>query len=434
MNDINLPEHWDVIKLSNQRLFNFENGIWKGKKAPFEECAVVRNTNFTSDGYLDLTDVAVLPIEQRHLKKKSLKWGDIVIERSGGGPEQPVGRVVFFDLNDGTYCFSNFTSRLRVINNRTICPTYLFFYLLYFHASGQTRKLQKRTTGIRNLIFGDYKESEIPLPPLPEQRAIAHILHTIQEAKFIRQREIELERERKAALMDHLFSHGTKGEPRKQTEIGEIPESWEVVKLDNLRELIQYGTSKRCNVDRSGVPVLRIPNIANGKVDISDLKFAEFNQREFQRLSLEVGDLLFVRTNGRKEYAGRCAVFQKEVQESLFASYLIRVRVKPDTVLPEFVQLYTMTSKGRSYLSGKASIAADGKFNINTQTIKSVLLPVPVSSEQREIVETCCALDTKTAALEREVEHLDELFHAILDELMTGQRSAVSLIDTELAS
>ena len=75
----------------------------------------------------------------------------------------------------------------------------------------------------------NYKMPEFPLPPLPEQRAIAHILQTIQEAKSTRQREIELERECKATLLDHLFSHGTKGEPRKETEIGEIPESWEVV-------------------------------------------------------------------------------------------------------------------------------------------------------------------------------------------------------------
>ena len=220
------------------------------------------------------------------------------------------------------------------------------------------------------------KNTIIPLPPLLEQRAIAHILQTIQEAKSTRQREIALERERKAALIDYLFSHGAKGEPRKQTEIGEIPESWEVRKLDKLYELIQYGTSKPCNADKTEVPVLRIPNIVSGKVDISDLKFIEPNERELGTLSLEIGDLLFVRTNGRKEYAGRCAVFQGEFQESLFASYLIRVRMKPDIVLPEFVQLYTMTTKGRSYLSGRAAIAADGKFNINTQTIKNVLLPI----------------------------------------------------------
>lgn len=162
MHEMNLPEHWKLIKLSNQQLFSFESGIWKGKKEPFEECAVVRNTNFTSDGYLDLTDVAVLPIEQRYLDKKKLKWGDIVIERSGGGPKQPVGRVVFFNLNDGKYCFSNFTSRLRVVDSNTVHPFYLFFYLLYFHDSGQTRQLQQRTTGIRNLMFQDYKDTTIP--------------------------------------------------------------------------------------------------------------------------------------------------------------------------------------------------------------------------------------------------------------------------------
>ena len=75
------------------------------------------------------------------------------------------------------------------------------------------------------------REFSVVCPLLPEQRAIAHVLQTIQDAKFTRQREIALERERKAALMDVLFSHGTKNEPRKQTEIGEIPESWEIVQL-----------------------------------------------------------------------------------------------------------------------------------------------------------------------------------------------------------
>ena len=75
------------------------------------------------------------------------------------------------------------------------------------------------------------REFSVVCPPLLEQRAIAHVLQTLQEAKFTREREIALEHERKAALMDFLFSHGTKDEPGKQTEIGEIPESWEGVYL-----------------------------------------------------------------------------------------------------------------------------------------------------------------------------------------------------------
>ena len=121
--------------------------------------------------------------------------------------------------------------------------------LLYFAMSqGQTRKLQhgRQRLGIRNLIFEDYKNSGVPLPPLPEQRAIAHVLQTIQEAKAARQRELALEREREAALIDYLFSCGTKGEPRKKTEIGEIPESWEMVKLGDVLSYIGNGlTGKR---------------------------------------------------------------------------------------------------------------------------------------------------------------------------------------------
>jgi len=69
------------------------------------------------------------------------------------------------------------------------------------------------------------------LPPLPEQRAISRVLRVVQQAREARLREIALERERKAALMEHLFRHGTRGEATKETEIGEMPESWEVLRL-----------------------------------------------------------------------------------------------------------------------------------------------------------------------------------------------------------
>ena len=110
-------------------------------------------------------------------------------------------------------------------------------FLFYFLQSAMVQSYLKGLGG-RSAQAG-FNRSEIgrinfSLPPLPEQRAIASVLGAIQEAKFARQKEIALERERKAALMDYLFSHGTKGEPRKQTEIGEVPESWEIVELNKV--------------------------------------------------------------------------------------------------------------------------------------------------------------------------------------------------------
>ena len=189
-------------------------------------------------------------------------------------------------------------------------------------------------------------------PPLPEQRTIAHILRTVQAAREARQREVSLERERKAAVMAHLFAHGTRGEPTKQTPMGEIPRSWGVTTIGDIAEFLQYGTSRECTTEPIGVPVLRIPNVIGGKVDTDDLKYLELQGDEADRLRLAVGDILFVRTNGRREYTGRCAVFMGEPEEASFASYLIRARLKPDTLLPQFAQFYATTPRGSSYLAG----------------------------------------------------------------------------------
>ena len=412
MSKMNLPEHWEIARLGDVC------NIIMGQSPP--------STTYNGEGVgmpflqgkAEFTELFPVPTKYCTQRLRVSPKGSVLMS-----VRAPVGDV---NLGDREYIIGRGLTSISFKhgNNR-----FLFYLLLHNKKGIEAKGYGSTFKSINKAAVNDF---QVVLPPLPEQRAIAHILQTIQETKAARQRELTLEHERKAALMDHLFSYGTKGEPRKQTEIGEIPESWEVVKLDELHEFIQYGTSRRCNTNKSGVPVLRIPNIVSGKVNIADLKFIEPSEKEFQSLLLEIGDLLFVRTNGRKEYTGRCAVFQGEFQESLFASYLIRVRLKPDMVLPEFVQLYTMTPKGRSYLSGRASNAADGKFNINTQTIKSVLLPVPVSSEQCEIVETCRAFDIKIAALEQEAERLDELFHAMLDELMTGKRSAVPLIGSEI--
>ncbi len=418
MNEINLPEHWELIKLSNQDLFNFESGIWKGKKEPFEECAVVRNTNFTSDGYLDLTDVAVLPIEQRYLDKKKLKWGDIVIERSGGGPKQPVGRVVFFNLNDGKYCFSNFTSRLRIIDRNTVLPFYLFFYLLYFHDSGQTRQLQQRTTGIRNLMFQDYKDTTIPLPPLPEQRAIAHILQTIQEAKFTRQREIALERERKAALMDFLFSHGTKDEPRKQTEIGEIPESWEVVQLKEIANLRRENVQPK---DSPGLNFVGLEHIDSGESNLK--RWGDASEMKSAKTHFYPDDVLYGKL---RSYLDKAVIAE---MEGICSTDILVVTANSKTVPRFLVYLLHCQAFVNHAVSTSTGISHP---RTSWNSLQKFTFALPTLSEQRAIANVFRAIDEKTAALEKEVEHLDELFHAMLEELMTGQRSAVPLIDDEI--
>lgn len=147
-----------------------------------------------------------------------------------------------------------------------------------------------------------------------------------------------------------------------------------------------------------------------------------------KKLKLEEGDLLFVRTNATRENTGKCAVFKNEIPEALFASYLIRLRLKPDTLMPDFVREYTNSASGKSFLSGRASPAADGKFNINTQTIRGVLIPCPPLDEQRLIMCALDACDRKIEALVGELSVLQELYSSVLADLFSQRLSAEQLI------
>lgn len=152
-------------------LCEFQSGLWTGKKAPFKTVKVLRNTNFTKVNTLKLEDIAEIQVEEKMLEKRKLEIGNILIEKSGGGPNQPVGRVVYIDDRAEGYSFSNFTSRITT-KNKKLKPKYLYWFLNYVYRSGKTELMQKRSTGIRNLQLEEYKKLTIPIPPLDDQEEI----------------------------------------------------------------------------------------------------------------------------------------------------------------------------------------------------------------------------------------------------------------------
>lgn len=428
MDRTKFPPHWETVQLTDERLFSFENGIWTGKKPPFQDCPVIRNTNFRNDGSLDFSDVALISIEARQLTKKRLQKNDIIIERSGGGPEQPVGRVVLFPFANTDYCFSNFTTRLRVQNSSVVDPVFLHKYLLYFHLSGGTGGLQRRTTGIRNLDFAEYKKAVIPLPPIIEQHAIARALRTIQDAQTARQRELALERERKAALMEYLFTHGTRGETRKQTDIGEIPESWKVAELDTIADIVYGAQAAVANsLDSSiGVPIFTNINITNeGILDLATLRYYSIPESNKERLILKKGDLLFNWRSGSQYHVGKTALFELDGAFT-FSSFILRFRPKEgmDNV---FLLYYLHRMRSRGYFrQNRQQSSVNSVFNASVAA--TIPIAIPLFQEQNEVANVLSKCDVKIAAFEREAALLDELFRALLEELMTGRVSSVSLI------
>ena len=144
--------------------------------------SVIRTTNFLNNGKIDIQNKELIKreIDKKKIEQKQLKRGDIIIEKSGGSPNQPVGRVVFFDLNSNeVFLCNNFTSILRVKEN--INSKYIFYFLRNNYKKNKVVKHQNKTTGIINLKLLNYlSESCIFLPELNIQNKIVNILDNLE--------------------------------------------------------------------------------------------------------------------------------------------------------------------------------------------------------------------------------------------------------------
>jgi type I restriction enzyme, S subunit len=175
--------------------------------------------------------------------------------------------------------------------------------------------------------------------------------------------------------------------------------------IGNVTIETRYGTSQKCNSDPAGIPILRIPNVANGYINYDDLKYCDVTDEDVRRLQLADGDLLFVRTNGSRDLVGRCAVFQVSLDRRCigFASYLIRVRLDPQKVVPRYLAYFLNSSKGRSEINTRRRTSA-GQFNINSASLRSIPFPLPSLPEQERLVGLLEEREQRTLQLVRGLE------------------------------
>lgn len=213
---------WQVKKLGE--VCEFSNGLWKGDREPFINVGVIRNTNFTKEGALDETDIAYLDVEVKKFEKRRLQFGDIILEKSGGGPKQPVGRVALFDKDDGLFSFSNFTSAIRVKNAVELDFRFLHKYLFWTYLSGVTETMQSHSTGIRNLDGAAYKLIQITIPPLAEQHRIVAILdeafESIATAKANTEKNLQNARVLFESHLESIFTE--RGEGWVEKRLGDV--------------------------------------------------------------------------------------------------------------------------------------------------------------------------------------------------------------------
>ena len=174
-----LPRGW--INVTIKDVCENINGLWKGKKEPFVNVGVIRNANFTKDFKLDYSNIEYIDVEERAFVQRHLLNGDLIVEKSGGSDNNPVGRTVLYEGDNGVFSYSNFTMVLRIKYKELVLSKFLYYYILAKYKAGVMKSMQTQTTGLHNLILDKYLAMPLYLPPYSEQERIINKIEDLFE-------------------------------------------------------------------------------------------------------------------------------------------------------------------------------------------------------------------------------------------------------------
>ena len=207
------------------------------------------------------------------------------------------------------------------------------------------------------------------------------------------------------------------------SELIQIPDNWVWVQINDVTSELQYGTSKKANYYETGIPVLRMGNIQDGKLDYTDLKYFDPSSPEIHKFLLKEGDILFNRTNSA-ELVGKTAIYHDSYPDSIFASYLIRVKTLTKFIIPEIISEFINSVIGKNYIANVRSQQV-GQANVNGTKLAAMPIPLIPYNEQEQILEILDTINSNIFKIQNEIEistkQADFLKQSILKKAFEGK-------------
>jgi len=349
---------------------------------------------------------------------------------SGGSEAQATGRALLVDnglLAAATHSlsFSNFVKRVRFED--MIEPGFAWLQWLHLYGLGRTRTYERRTTGIRNFKLDAFLASEkFLLPPIGEQRVIAHVLRTVQRAREATEQVIDAARQLRRSLLRHLFTLGPRsvtvdgGGTTHELEGGQSPKGWVTRRLEEVVD-IRTSTSAPPQVDQLGED--EATTVLYLKVsDLSDLR----NQRQIVCAAIELRvsshdmkSLKFVPAGSVVLPKRGAAISTNRKRRTAYPSLLdpnLIALTAREGLSPDFLYWWTETLDLAS-ITDAATLP-----QLNKRDFAPLGIPLPPLHEQLVISSTLDRADGKIVAEEGRRDALDTVFRSLLQELMTGKR------------
>lgn len=407
---------------------------------------IVRGVTFPASSKVhEPTDGYVACLRTSHIQEKLL-WNNIYyipssyvkgtdrlakrndILMSMANSSNLVGKVCIKET-DREACFGAFLSAIR---SEVVSHAYVYYFLKSSTAQQSLRSSASQTVNIANISVAALENLLFPLAPLSEQTRIAANLDKLMAQVDTLKTRIDsipalLKRFRQSVLTaavsgrlteEWRAKNGTRIEVKDSTGQTSEKFAWPMVRLGDVALDFSYGSSAKSQ--RAGdIPVLRMGNIQGGRLVWDDLVFSS-NPEELKKYSLQVGDVLFNRTNS-PELVGKTATYKGE-QPAIYAGYLIRVRCS-ERLIPDFLNYCLNSPQGKDYCW---QVKTDGvsQSNINAKKLADFRFGLPSTEEQTEIVRCVDQLFSFADRLEARISdariRIDRLTQSILAKALRG--------------
>ncbi len=359
-----------------------------------------------------------------------VETGDVIVTKDSETPDDIGIPAVVVDEIPNLIC--GYHLALIKPNREKINPVYLAKQLAsnptvrYFSnlANGSTRY---------GLSSSSIASTPIPLAPLSQQRRIAEILSTVDEAIEQTEALIAKYQQIKAGLMHDLFTRGVTpdGQLRppqseaphlyQQSPLGWIPKEWEVKRLGLLAEIVSGVTlgSKREISDQVGVPYLRVANVQDGYFDLDDVKTIQVSRAQFEKLALKHGDVL-MNEGGDFDKLGRGSVWLEQIKPCIHQNHVFRVRPRDGKLRSFYLAFWSQSEEGRKYfiVSSKQST---NLASINSTQLNRFPIALPSLNEQSQIEKRIQGLNGYGDSLQTNLTKLRQQKHGLMHDLLTGR-------------
>lgn len=407
-----VPVDWDVMPLGELATEFFGGGTPSTRKPEYWDGDIHWTTSaYISDSlYLHKGAKLITPLGLENSSTKLVTKGNLLI-----GTRVGVGKVA---INLVDVAISQDLTA-AIIDKAKVHPEFLAYAIRAgrFQALIQARI---RGTTIKGIPRKDLVRIPVALPSLDEQRRIAGALGAIQGAIAAQEDVIAAARETKRSLMKRLFAYGAGSEPAptKETEIGEIPEHWNVVQLKTVAKIGNGSTPKRTNPaywEGGTISWLTSGKVHEVIIRQADEFVTELAQEECHLPLVRRGSIV-VAITGQGKTLGNAALV---TIDTCINQHLAYIQFRVPHVIPEFVLAFLQQRYEDLRQASRAGGSTKGALTCGF--LKNYPLPLPSLEEQREIAHITLAVNTKIAAEEQRKGALEALFQSTLQQLMTGQ-------------